>query len=156
MFFVFFLLGTIKCDDGEMDDDESFWSQLEDENKDNNIEVIEGVEGKTYDKARFNLPIARRLNSLFPEVARVARELQDVSCIEFIYEEKFPILLFLDSQDNVVEKIELRQKSKDEIKSLLTVRGFDLNKKKEKEIKQTETKENAAKEEVENVIKGEI
>lgn len=135
--FTFLLIGKIKC---EGSDDEDFWANLE-ENDQDKVEVIDKVEGKTYDKARFNLPIARRLNSLFPDVARAVRDLQDVSQMEFVYEEKFPILYFLDSQDVVVEKIEIGKKSKDEIKALLTMRGFDLNlKKAEKEKKEKHEK----------------
>lgn len=124
MFVFVFLLASVRCDDAN--DDDSFWNELSDEE----IVVEDKVPGKLYDKARFNLPIARRLNSLFPEVAKAARDLQDVINMEFVYEEKFPILYFLDSQDVVIEKIELAKKSRDEIKAILVSRNFDLNLKK--------------------------
>lgn len=119
-----FLLSSVRCD--EVNDDDSFWNELSDDQ----IVVEDKVPGKLYDKARFNLPIARRLNSLFPETAKAVRDLQDVVNIEFVYEEKFPILYFLDSQDVIIEKIELAKKSRDEIKSILVSRNFDLNLKK--------------------------
>lgn len=148
MFAFLFLLSSVRCDDGN--DDDSFWNELSDEE----IVVEDKVPGKLYDKARFNLPIARRLNSLFPEVAKAARDLQDVINMEFVYEEKFPILYFLDSQDVVIEKIELAKKSRDEIKAILVSRNFDLNLKKPQktpepkvETENTKTTEEPAKEE---------
>ena len=128
-FFVFLLYGAVKCEEPEPveDDDEAFWKSLEENDENQEIEIIENPQIITYDKARFNLPIQRRLNSLFPDVAKAVRDLQGISRMEFIYEEKFPTLSFLDSQDVVVEKFEIGKKSKDEIKAMLTMRGFDLN-----------------------------
>ena len=144
LFFSIFLIKFVKCEENEAieesDDDDSFWKDLEEENN-QKIEVIDNPQITTYDKARFNLPIQRRLNSLFPDVAKAVRDLQGISRMEFVYEEKFPILYFLDSQDVVVEKIEIGKKSKDEIKAMLTMRGFDINLKAE-DVKMKEQKEN--------------
>ena len=155
LFLSLFFIKSIKCEETDQneEDDDSFWKDLEEESN-QKVEVIDNPQITTYDKARFNLPLQRRLNSLFPDVAKAVRDLQDISRIEFVYEEKFPILSFLDSQDVVVEKIEIGKKSKDEIKSMLTMRGFDINLKRqdvEKKLKEqqqqneniTQTSENS-------------
>lgn len=110
---------------------EDFWDEIEDD--DNEVKVEENVEGKLYDKARFNLPISRRLR-LYPEIKRCVEGLKGKSSIEFIYESKHPILTFLDSHDVVVETYDLSKKTSDEVLALLNLRGFALISEEAKEI----------------------
>ena len=114
------------------EDGDDFWDQISDENPE--IVVDKKVEGKLYAKARFNLPIARRLR-LYPEVKKLADYLTGKSSIEFIYESKIPLLTFLDSNDVVVETHDLSKKNQDEILAILNLRGFALISEESKESK---------------------
>ena len=109
------LLGLAAAADGD------FWDMLEED--DNDVVIQEKGEGALYDKARFNLPIKRRLR-LYPEVQKTAQRLEGVSRIEFVYEARVPSLILLDADDAVTETIDISKMSQDEIISLLNVRGF--------------------------------
>lgn len=113
-----FFLAAVRADEGDEDD---FWDQIESDE----VTVEEKTQGNLYDKARFDVPISRRLK-LYPDVFVVVKRLQDHSRIEFVYEAKIPKLYFLDSQDVTVESFDLSKMSQDEIMSLLNLRGFAL------------------------------
>lgn len=122
MFALLLLFGAklVKC---EEEDEDDFWDSLSGE------EVVVEVpkEGRLYDKARFNLPVKRRLR-LYKGVAKAVESLAGKTRIEFIYEAKVPVLSFLDSDDVTVETIDIAKMSQDEVIALLNVRGFaDLN-----------------------------
>jgi hypothetical protein len=110
-------LAFVSCDDDDSPDD--FWDKLADDS----VVVEEKVEGRLYNKARFHVPIARRLR-LYPAVSRAVNRLYGRSRVEFVYDAKVPSLVFLDSQDVTVEKIDLAKMSEDEIFALLNLRGF--------------------------------
>jgi len=99
--------------------DDDFWDQLADDD----VVVEDKVEGRLYDKARFRLPIRRRLR-LYPEVLKTTQRLDSRSRLEFIYEAKVPSLQFLDSDDVIVETIDIAKMSQDEIIAVLDLRGF--------------------------------
>jgi hypothetical protein len=111
-------LALVSCDGDDPQDD--FWDKLADDN----VVVEEKVEGRLYNKARFHLPIARRLR-LYPAVSRAVNRLYGRSRVEFVYDVKVPSLVFLDSQDVTVEKMDLAKMSEDEILALLNLRGFE-------------------------------
>lgn len=112
----------VKCEEEE--DEDAFWDSLADEDE---VVVETHKTGRMFDKARFNLPVKRRMR-LFKGVAKAVEYLAGKSRIEFIYEAKVPVLTFLDSDDATVETIDVAKMSQDEIIHLLNVRGFaDLN-----------------------------
>ena len=117
MLIFLFLSFFIRSDDESDDDD--FWNQLQDDD----VVVEEHVQGNLYDKARFNLPVQRRL-TLFPQVEKTVKYLRDRQNIEFIYEARNPTLIFLDSTDTIVDTIDISKMSQDEIIALLALRGF--------------------------------
>lgn len=108
-----------KCEDESAPNDDDFWDKLSDDD----IVVEDHVKGNLYDKARFNLPIRRRMK-LYPHVQKTVKYLHGRQNMEFIYESKVPTLIFLDSDDVTVEKIDISKMSKDDIISLLALRGF--------------------------------
>lgn len=113
------LLLMVKLAHCEEDDDDDFWNSLADDE----VVVDDKVEGRLYDKARFNLPLRRRLR-LYPEIQKTYDRVQGKSRLEFIYEAKTPQLVFLDSSDVTVETIDISKMSYDEIFALLNLRGF--------------------------------
>lgn len=115
LFFCFFS----RCEEENAQDDDDFWDKLTDDD----IVVEDNVKGNLYDKARFNLPIRRRMK-LYPQVQKTIKYLHGRQNMEFIYESKIPTLIFLDSDDVAVEKIDISKMSKDDIISLLALRGF--------------------------------
>ena len=115
--FLYFLIFNIISSNEEKD----FWDEI-----DNDEIIIEDkIEGKLYSKARFDIPIKRRLR-LYPEVAKIVQILHGISNIEFVYESKKPILYFLDSQDIIIENIDISQMTQDEIRAVLNLRGFAM------------------------------
>jgi hypothetical protein len=115
--FVFALsLTLISCEDDSADD---FWDKLASDE----VVVEENVEGRMYEKARFYCPIQRRLR-LYPGAHKAITRLQGCSRMEFIYDAKVPSLVFLDSQDVTVEKLDICKMSEDEIVGVLNLRGF--------------------------------
>lgn len=119
MLLAWFLFAAAVCDGDDGGDD--FWDKLEED--DEEIVIEQKGEGSLYDKARFNLPVKRRLK-LYPEVQKTAERLEGVSRIEFVYEARVPSLILLDADDAVTETIDISKMSQDEIISLLNVRGF--------------------------------
>jgi len=115
MFFVFFFAISVFSETDEKD----FWDEIADEE----VVVESSVEGKLYSKARFDIPIKRRLR-LYPEVGKIVSALHGMSNIEFIYEAKKPTLIFLDSQDVIVEQMDISKMNQDEIRAILNLRGF--------------------------------
>ena len=97
-FLLFLAISTDADEAGEAD----FWDEISNDE----ITVEDKVEGKLYAKARFYLPIKRRLK-LYPQVLKVVDRLQNCVDIEFVYESKIPSLTFLDSEDSVVETVEI-------------------------------------------------
>ncbi|KAH0787142.1 hypothetical protein GPJ56_009140 [Histomonas meleagridis] len=116
MFLLCFLL-TFKV--VRSDEEKDFWDELSDDE----VVVEDKVEGQMYAKARFNLPIKRRLK-LYPQVAKIVSRLQNCVGFEFIYESRIPKLIFLDSEDFAVETIDVSKMTEDEIVALLNIRGF--------------------------------
>lgn len=122
MFCFLLVLSLSAAADGEAD----FWDQLSDDE----IVVEDKIEGKLYAKARFYLPIKRRLK-LYPHVMKVVDRLQECVDVEFVYEAKTPSLTFLDSEDSIVENIEITKMTEDEIMALINMRGFNEDNKAE-------------------------
>lgn len=118
MLLLFFLTFFIHSEETEGDDDD-FWNQLSDDD----VVIDRHVEGKLYDKARFNLPVKRRMK-LYPQISKTVKYLQGRQNMEFIYESRIPKLIFLDSDDVTVDTIDISKMSKDEIIALLALRGF--------------------------------
>lgn len=116
---ILFLCFFARCEDENTQNDDDFWDKLSDDD----IVVEDHVKGNLYDKARFNLPIRRRMK-LYPQVQKTVKYLHGRQNMEFIYESKIPTLIFLDSDDVTVEKIDISKMSKDDIISLLALRGF--------------------------------
>ncbi|OHT12359.1 hypothetical protein TRFO_17836 [Tritrichomonas foetus] len=115
--FLFLLLSLfVRAEDSDGDD---FWDQLADDD----VVIDDKVTGNLYDKARFNLPVRRRLK-LYPQVSKTVKYLQGRQNIEFIYEARIPTLVFLDSDDVTVDTIDISKMSHDEIIALLALRGF--------------------------------
>lgn len=118
LFALFFACITlVSAEDGGKD----FWDELSDDD----VVIEDKADGKLYAKARFDVPVKRRLR-LYPEVAKLLGRIQGQTNIEFIYEAKFPTLIFLDSEDVTVETIDISKMSHDEIMALLNLRGFGL------------------------------
>ena len=116
---ILFLCFFSRCENEDPNNDDDFWDKLTDDD----IVVEDHLKGNLYDKARFNLPIRRRMK-LYPQVQKTVKYLHGRQNMEFIYESKIPTLIFLDSDDVTVEKIDISKMSKDDIISLLALRGF--------------------------------
>jgi hypothetical protein len=102
--------------DGGPDD---FWDALADDS----VVVEAPGAGRLYHKARFRCPVQRRLR-LYPGAHRAVMRLQHSERVEFVYDAKVPSLVFLDSQDVAVEKIDIAKLSEEEILGAMNLRGF--------------------------------
>lgn len=108
--------------ENEINDDD-FWDSISDIDA---VEIISSNTGNLYEKARFDLPILRRLR-LYEGAYRAVTRLDKTSGIEFVYESKVPSLVFLDAQDVAIERIDISKLSQDEIFSVLQQRGFSVD-----------------------------
>lgn len=117
MFFVL-LLGLAIAEE-----EKDFWDEIQDDD----VIVEDTSKAKLFAKARFYLPIKRRLK-LYPEVQKTVKQLDGVVDIEFVYDAKKPSLAILDSEDITVETLDIQKSTRDEIYSFLSSRGFDLDK----------------------------
>lgn len=113
-----FFLCIARCDE----DPDDFWDSIDDDDEEI---MIDSNPPNLYAKARFNLPVKRRLK-LFPEIAKIAQSLNGISNIEFLYEERTPRLIFLDSSDVVVDEFDISKMNQDEVLAQLNLRGFAL------------------------------
>jgi hypothetical protein len=116
MVFLALAFSMVSCEDDSGDD---FWDKLTSDE----VTVEDKVEGRMYEKARFCCPIQRRLR-LYPGAHKAVMRLQGCARLEFVYDAKVPSLVFLDSQDVTVEKLDICKMSEDEIIGILNLRGF--------------------------------
>jgi hypothetical protein len=116
MLILMLAFALVSCEEDSPDD---FWDQLASDD----VVVEDNVQGRMYEKARFYCPVQRRL-SLYPGAHKAVVRLQGCARMEFIYDAKVPSLVFLDSQDVTVEKLDICKMSEDEIIGILNLRGF--------------------------------